>query len=217
LKILGQRGVNRLLERDGDRYRDHVHMRRLNDLLDDAENTIVRILSRREPLSVICHLDYNRDTLMFQYDERGCPFDALPTDFFMLHYGSPALDLSSFLYTSSSQRVREKHWDDLLDTYCTALAASVPPGVYVAGRPEIDAELAATAVNGFAKALTFLPYFLRSRSDELDSLMTRDDPVEYFLALGGDLATECLADIVQHLVDMSYTNVGRRDLHSDSA
>lgn len=215
LKILGQRGVNRLLERDGDRYRDHVHMRRLNELFDDAENTIAQMLNGREPLSVICHFDYQHNNLMFQYDEHGRPFDVLPVDFFMLHYGSPALDLSSFLYASSTQRLREKHWDDLLDTYCTALAASVPPGVYVPGRPEIDAELAATAVNGFAKALTGVPYLLRSRSDELDSLVTSDDPIEYFLALGGDLATECLADIVQHLVDMSYTNVGR-DLHSDS-
>ncbi|XP_022176945.1 uncharacterized protein LOC111038231 [Myzus persicae] len=207
LKSFGQRGMKLLLERDGDRYRDHVHMRRLNELFDDAKNTMMQTLKVREPFSVICHLDYHRDTLMFQYDECGRPFDALTIDFTMPHYGSPALDLSSFLYTSTAQQMRESHWDDLLDIYCSTLAKCVPPGVRVPNRAEIDAEMAATAINGLAKAFTGVPYFLRSRTDELDMLMTSDDPMDYFLALGGDVATECLADTVQHLVDMGYTDV----------
>jgi len=69
--------------------------------------------------------------------------------------------------------------------------------------------MAATAVNGLAKTLTSLPYMLRSRSIELDSLVTSDYPLDYFLALGGDMATEYLANVVQHLVDMGYTDVGR--------
>ncbi|XP_003243924.1 uncharacterized protein LOC100575630 [Acyrthosiphon pisum] len=207
LKVFGQRGINRLLERDGDRYRDHAHIRRLYEFFDDAENTLLQKLKSHGPLSVICHFDCHRDTLMFQYDENGRPFDVLPIDYFMLHYGSPALDLSSFLYISTTQRLRETHWDDLLDTYCAALATSVPPGVRIPGRTEIDAEMAATAVYGFTKALIVVPYMLRSRSDELDSLVTSDDPLDYFLALGGDMATECLADAMQHLVDMGYTDV----------
>jgi len=86
---------------------------------------------------------------------------------------------------------------------------SVPQGVRIPDRTEIDAEMAATAVNGLSKTLIGLPYMLRSRSDELDSLVTSDDPLDYFLALGGDMVTECLADAVQHLVDMGYTDVGR--------
>ncbi|XP_022176942.1 uncharacterized protein LOC111038229 isoform X2 [Myzus persicae] len=207
LKKCGRRGVERLLERNGNRYRDHPHLRLLNELFDDAENTLIQTMAAREPLSVICHCDYHRDTLMFQYDECGRPFDALTIDFFMLHYGSPALDLSSFLYMSTTQRMRETHWHDFMDTYCATLAASVPPGVHVPGRAEIDAEMAATAIYGLARASFCLPFMLRVRSDELDSLAMSDDPVDYFLALGGDLATECLADIVQHLVDMGYTNV----------
>lgn len=174
--MLGQRGINRLLERDGDRYRDHAHIRRLYKLIDDAENTLLQTLKSHEPLSVICHLDYHSNTLMFQYDESGRPFDVLPIDFFMPHYGSPALDLSSFLYISTTQRLRETHWDDFLDTYCSALATSVPPGVRIPCRAEIDAEMAATAINGLAKTLASLPYMLRSRSDELDSLVTSDNP-----------------------------------------
>lgn len=213
-KKCGKRGVNRLLERDRDRYQDHVQIHLLNELFDDADKTLMQTLKAQEPLSVICHGDYHRNTLLFQYDENGCPSDAITIDFSTLHYGSPALDLSSFLYMSTTQRMRESHWDDLLDTYCAALAASVLPGVRVPDRTEIDAEMAATAVNGFAKATFCLPFMFRYRSDTLDSLATSDDPMDYFLDLGGDMATECLADMVQHFIDMGYTDV-RRDVNSN--
>jgi len=213
-KKCGKRGVNRLLERDGERYQDHVLIRRLNELFDDAEKTLMQTLEAQEPLSVICNGDYHRDTLLFQYDEDGRPFDALVIDFYSIHYGSPALDLSSFLYMSTTQRMRELHWDDLLDTYCAALAASVQPDVPVPGRAEIDVEMAETAINAFAKVSLGLPYMLRDRSGTLESLATSDDPVDYFLELGGDIATECLADMVQHFVDMGYINA-RRDVNTN--
>jgi len=119
--------MDRLLKRDGDRYRNYEHIRRLGELFDDAQTMLMRALDAREPLSVICHGGWNRDTLLFQYDEHRRPFDATAIDYSTLHYGSPALDLSSFLYMSTTQPVREAHWDDLLDAYCVALAGSVRP------------------------------------------------------------------------------------------
>lgn len=204
-KKCGKRGMDRLLKRDGDIYRDHEHIRLLSELFDDAQTVLMRTLDAREPLSVICHGNWNRDTLLFQYDENRRPFDATAIDYSTLHYGSPALDLSLFLYMSTTQAVREAHWDDLLDAYCVALAASVPPGVRVPCRAEIDAELDEVAVNGLATASFILPFKMRNRSDQtLESLMTSDDPIEYFLALGGEVATEHLADVVKHFVDMGY-------------
>ncbi|XP_022176938.1 uncharacterized protein LOC111038227 isoform X2 [Myzus persicae] len=211
-KKCGKRGVDRLLERDGDKYRDHARIRRLNELLDDPDKTLMQTLHAREPLSVICHGDYHRNTLLFQYDDHGRPFDAIAIDFSTIHYGSPALDLSSFLYISTTQRMRELHWDDLLDIYCGALAKSVLPGVLVPSRAEIDAEVAEIAINAFAKASFYLPFMLcDTGSNSLDTLATSDDPVDYFLALGGDMATECIADMVQHFVSMGYTDVSRGD------
>lgn len=206
LKRMGKRGVDRLLERNGGRYRDHEQLRRLNKLFDDATDTLRRALCGREPLSVLCHGEYCRGNVMFQYDDCGRPFDALIVDFFESRYGSPALDLSLFLYTSTTQQVRETHWDDLLDVYCAALAASVPTGVRFPDRGELDAEMATSAIFGFAEASLILPYKLRENSDSLlGTVATSDDPVEYFLALGGDVGTDRLADLVQHMVDMAYT------------
>ncbi|XP_022176935.1 uncharacterized protein LOC111038226 isoform X2 [Myzus persicae] len=215
IKKCGKRGLGRLLERDADKYRDHVHIRLMNELLGDADKTFIQTLEAREPLSVVCQGDYLRYTLLFLYDEHGHPSDATSVDFGTVHYGSPALDLSSFLYMSTTQQMREAHWDDLLDAYCAALANAVQPGVRVPDRAEIDAEMAATAVNGFAKASFTLPFMLHDRSDSLDSLATSDDPADYFLALGGDVATECLADMVQHFVDMGYPDVRRDLVHSN--
>jgi len=206
LKRMGKRGVDRLLERDGGRYRDHEQLRRLNKLFDDSTNTLRRALGAHEPLSVLCHGEYCRGNVMFQYDDRGRPFDALIMDFFESRYGSPALDLSLFLYTTTTRQVREMHWDDLLDAYWAALNAAVPPGVRFPDRAELDAEMATCAIGGFLGASFILPCMLRDNSDSfLDSVATSDDPVDYFLVLGGDACTECLADLVQHMVDMAYT------------
>ncbi|XP_022176949.1 uncharacterized protein LOC111038236 [Myzus persicae] len=206
LKRMGKRGVDRLLERDGGRYRDHEQLRRLNRLFDDATGTLRRAMRRREPLSVVCHGQYGRGSVMFQYDDCGRPSDALIMDFFETRYGSPALDLSMFLFTTTTQKVRETHWDDLLNAYCAALTAAVPPGVRFPNRAELDSEMATSAIVGFVEASFILPYKLRDNSDPLlDAVATSDDPVDYFLALGGDECTNILADLVQHMVDMAYT------------
>jgi len=183
-------------------------LHRLNKLFDDATDTLQRAFCAHEPLSVLCHGEYSRGSVMFQYDDCGRPFDALIMDFFETRYGSPALDLSLFLYTTTTQQVRETHWNDLLDTYWATLAAAVPPGVRFPDRAELDAEMAAFAIVGFVGASVILPYKMRDNSDSLlDSVVTSDDPIDYFLVLGGNAGTECLADLVQHMVDMEYTQL----------
>jgi len=66
----GKRGMNRLLERAGEKYQGHEQMM---ELFDDVDNTLMRTLKAQEPLSVLCHGDYHSNTLLFQYDDHGCP------------------------------------------------------------------------------------------------------------------------------------------------
>jgi len=202
LKRIGKRGLDRLTERSGERYRDHELFRQLNELFDDLEGTLRLALRVREPLSVLCHGEYCHGSVMFQYDKCGCPFDALIMDFFNIRYGSPAPDLSLFLYKTTSQQMCRTHWDELWDAYCAALTA----GVRVPDPAELEAEMALCAIVVFATASFMLCYKLRDYSDPLlDSIATSDDPVEYFLALGGDAGTECISNMVQHMIDMAYT------------
>lgn len=39
----------------------------------------------------------------------------------MFYYSSVAIDLNYFLYTSPENEVRENHWDEMIDVYCSSL------------------------------------------------------------------------------------------------
>ncbi|XP_016659183.1 uncharacterized protein LOC100167634 [Acyrthosiphon pisum] len=205
LSRCSKRGVDQLLERSGDLYRDNDHLRRFNELVRDGENSLRRALVPREPFSVVCHGDFNRNNVLFQYDEAGLPVDVLLFDFGTPRYGSPALDLSFFLYMNTVQNLRESRWDDLLNAYCLTLREFVPPGIRVPNRAELDSEMSKCALYGFAHASFFLPYQLRET--DLEEEMDDEETLEWLLQLGGDIGSDLVADMVQHIVDMKYTNV----------
>ncbi|XP_027847192.2 uncharacterized protein LOC114127210 [Aphis gossypii] len=205
LKRFATRGINRLLERSGDLYRDNEHLQRFQKLIDDGDNLLRRTLKPREPFSVVCHGDFNRNNMFFRYDEAGIPVDVLLFDFGTSRYGSPALDLSFFLYMNTTQDMRERRWDDLLNEYCSVLAKSVPSGVLVSNRAKLDSEMAACAIFGFAHASFFLPCQIQPSSINPD--LDNEVRIKMMLQRGGDYGTEIVADLVQHIVDMGYTNV----------
>lgn len=190
----------------GDQYRDHKHLHRLMELIDDINNTLRRALDPRGTFSVMCHGDVNRNNMMFQYDQRSnIPVDTLLFDFGTPCYGSPALDLSFFLYFNTTQEMRENRWDDLLDAYCDSLAATVPSHIHVPSRSNLDAEMASSACCGFLKAVFFQPCQIQNG---LDQNKYRDIPLEKsILMVGGGAATEYMAHMIQHFVDMGYTKV----------
>lgn len=192
----GEQGAERLLARDGDRYRDNKHLQRFVQLIRDGYVSFQRATRPREPLSVQCHGDFNRNNLMFRYDEGGRrPVDTLMFDFGRPRYGSPALDLSYLLYMNTTQRMRETQWPNLLDAYCSELLAAVPPGVSVPDRTEMEAEMAMSAFFGVIISLFFQSYIITyNLKGKVDSAVC-------------DLMIEQKADMVQHIVDMGYTNV----------
>jgi len=107
---------------------------------------------------------------------------------------------------NTTQKMRESRWDDLLNTYCLTLAETVPSGVRVPNRAELDSEMAKCAYYGFAHASFFLPHQLGDNDiDVLD--FYSEETVKWFLQLGGDIGSDVVADIVQHIVDMKYTDL----------
>lgn len=202
LAINGKIGVNRLLERDGHRYRDNPHLRRFEELIADEDYALRKAFESREPMAVVCHGDFNRNNVLFRYGPDGRAVDAMPFDFAMAKYGSPALDLSFFVFMNTTKSMRDAHYDDLLDAYCTTLAAAVPPrsGVRVPNRTDLNAEMAISALSGFKFAAFFLPWLRTVRVDPLDRHL--DD---YSDMSAQDYGTEYVADMVQHIVDMGYT------------
>jgi len=66
--------------------------------------------------------------------------------------------------------------------------------------------MAMCAFFGFAHASFFLPHQLEANVIYNEEI-SEEENVEWLLKLGGDTGSDRVADIVQHIVDMKYTNV----------
>lgn len=173
------------------------------ELLADMKKTLRRVMEPTEPLSVLCHGDFNRNNLLFRYDEGGRPVDALAYDMATVRYGSPALDLSFFLYMNTDRRTRDDHWDVLLDAYCETLATAVGD-IPVPDRGRLDDEMREHSFYGLAHGSFFLRIMLEEQKPVDPSqfiIITKDELPKFLLSYGGDLATEWVADIIQHYLD----------------
>lgn len=207
LRVFGKRGLDRLLERDADKYRDHVHFQRFSELVNAGDQSLRRLMEAREPLSVLCHGEVCRDNVLFRYGITGRPIETLFFDLATARYGSPALDLSVLLYFNTTQDLRVARWDDLLGAYCTALAAAVPDNIRAPDRCELDAEMASAALYGFAQVAFFLLRQFGSCTGPQGAVTAEDYRAEHYSSVGGETGTELIADIVQHFVEMGYTNI----------
>jgi len=65
--------------------------------------------------------------------------------------------------------------------------------------------MAACAIFGFAHASFFVP--CQIEPSPIDPDLDDEVRIEMLLQKGGDYGTEIVADLVQHIVDMGYTNV----------
>ena len=97
----------------------------LNFLLENVVELITSSLRPSEPLSVLCHGNLVFNKIYFKYDSDNIPISVKFIDFQNVHYASPAVDLSVFLFLNTSSELREKHWNDLFTTYHTILIDSV--------------------------------------------------------------------------------------------
>lgn len=74
-----------------------------------------------EPLAVICHGDFLRNNVAFAYDIDGLATEAMLFDLQTFCYGSPMLDLCTFMEISTGYEIRQKHFDEIFETYYDAV------------------------------------------------------------------------------------------------
>nr|XP_024215545.1 uncharacterized protein LOC112210431 [Halyomorpha halys] len=84
------------------------------------------ISSPEEPYVVICHADFCNNNILYKFDENEKPIDCVFFDFQFSNYGSPAIDISFFLYLHTTAELREKYWDKILKLYWDTLRKRVP-------------------------------------------------------------------------------------------
>ncbi|XP_050443804.1 uncharacterized protein LOC126847537 [Adelges cooleyi] len=212
LRTLAMRGVRPLMERPG--Y-DDGRMDACLELLASAERNLRRVMRSDGRWSVLCHGGFCRDNLMFRYDVvTGRPTHVLPFDLAGIRCGSPALDLSFFLYMNTDNRLRENRWEDLLDVYHEAVSqVGAAEGVAVPVRDDLDAEMKTHALYGLAHVSYLLALTARVPDDhdmvseckrEFD-MATDQEKVNLSMDAGGQASTDLLMDVVKHIVDKGYT------------
>ncbi|XP_063704718.1 uncharacterized protein LOC134834102 [Culicoides brevitarsis] len=87
-------------------------------ITDNLYAKLVSMTHSTNEYSVICHGDCWTPNFLFKYGEDPTiPVCAKMIDFQLSRYASPALDISFFIYSCTTQELREKHYEDLLQAY----------------------------------------------------------------------------------------------------
>ncbi|XP_058825475.1 uncharacterized protein LOC131685632 [Topomyia yanbarensis] len=95
---------------------------KMNGLRNDFFGVLQNCMDteRAEPYAVLNHGDCWVNNLLFRYKD-GAPREVVLVDWQLARYGSPALDLLYFLFCCTDASFREKHYDEMIRIYYTAL------------------------------------------------------------------------------------------------
>lgn len=185
---------------------NHGRLDRLRALLDGDSDTMAELLRPREPRAVLCHGDYCRNNLLFRYDATGRPVDAVALDPAQARYASPAVDLSFFLYMNTSAADRAARWDDYVAAYVAGVAAVCPADAPLRTAADVDEEMRAHGLYGYAHCSFFLPAMVDDHTLDVRMLSTcsHEERVRLVNGSGGAEADRALVAIVRHMVDREY-------------
>ncbi|XP_055608267.1 uncharacterized protein LOC129755674 [Uranotaenia lowii] len=97
-----------------------TYLEQLHKLLHDSWSLQRKCVVAREPLAVICHGDYLRNNMAFQFEDHQNPENptkVMMFDFQTLRYASPMIDFAVFIANSTGCDVRNSHFDTIFKTY----------------------------------------------------------------------------------------------------
>lgn len=100
------------------------YAKRIEDILKNKYQHLLTFLKPREPFSTLTHGELWTNNMMFSYSKDE-PVSVKFLDFQTCRYGSPALDINYFLYTSTTALVRGRHMDEFLRTYHRSLVRTL--------------------------------------------------------------------------------------------
>lgn len=136
-------------------------------LLEPAE-FLKSLFSDENELAILCHGDFNRNNLMFLYNNDAMPIGVKLIDLQTPRYGSPVIDISFFAYLNSKPEMRLVHWDRLYTEYFTYLTTHLHHELQVEQLPECftldrwKQEYSRYAIYGFFIASFFLRVMMSS-------------------------------------------------------
>ncbi|GAB0091536.1 uncharacterized protein DMENIID0001_063910 [Sergentomyia squamirostris] len=182
---------------------------------------ILDLLRRDDkPYSVIQHGDYNRNNVLFRYDETTKkPLEMRMIDFQEVRYGSPAFDLSFFLYMNTSAAIREQSWEELLQYYHSNLLKCLKEildcnetddRLQVYSYEAFKQHFSRFAIYGVFISAHFLPWMDCSEeecerlSHHFETDMKSQEFWDISMIAGGDKSNEKILSVAKHASNMGY-------------
>lgn len=180
----------------------------------DLYDKMVYFTHTRNQNSVINHGDCWMPNFLFRYDSSGVPVETKVIDFQLARYSSPALDISFFVYSCTSQQLREEHYEDLLKAYHNSLSdmlrdlGSNPDELF--SYSDLQKELHEFARFGVGMGIESIPFSLLDENDvpDLDQIKgTEAVPIDQVWVLKNIKTQEGkrrLTDMFKHAIDCGY-------------
>ncbi|XP_058452726.1 uncharacterized protein LOC131431180 [Malaya genurostris] len=176
---------------------------------------------KRDEYSVILHGDYNRNNVLFKY-ENGKPTDLRMIDFQENRYGTPSIDLTFFMCMSMPTGLRERLWNPLLKQYHDSLIMTLT-GILKC-KPD-DQRLEPYTFENFQKHLSkfglyggivaahFLPWMICPEEEcaQLSFHFAKDlnspEMKHWTMVCGGEAVDKRLVEIFRHLSQQGYFSI----------
>ncbi|XP_067004299.2 uncharacterized protein [Anabrus simplex] len=120
---------------------------------------------------VLTHGDCWINNYLFKYSSVGEPTDVRFVDFQLSRLGSPAMDLTYFLYSSSQNEVRASHLDEVLKMYHTQLCETLGAlgcSTDVFSFQDLKNEMKRVALYGLFAATSILPIVVADAEETPD-------------------------------------------------
>lgn len=197
-------------------------VRRLNVLLEDTVGLIRKLLIPKEPLAVLCHGNFNMRNILYRYDANNKPIAVKFIDFQDVHYASPAIDLTVFLFLSASPELRAESLDDLICIYHQSLLKAMSEFLDCPeedllteyGADAFKDEFAKHAVYGYILTAAYVISAVSTPvkigkvfemfDDGIPSREDIDECIRNNLKLEGEEVTYRLVCLIKELVDKGY-------------
>nr|XP_019565410.2 uncharacterized protein LOC109433437 [Aedes albopictus] len=204
---------------DSDQFK--TNMTKLRSKYEEQPIQLMQKFLERNEFSVILHGDYNRNNVMFKY-ENGKPVDLRMFDFQENRYATPSIDLSFFMCMSMPTGFREQFWTPLLKYYHDSLMDTL---VDILKCERTDARLETYSYENFMKhmgkfglyggfiAAHFLPWMLCSEEEcaQLAHHFVKDlnsaDMKHWTRVSGGEAVDKRLIEIFRHLSQLGYFSI----------
>ncbi|KAF4522620.1 hypothetical protein B566_EDAN003602 [Ephemera danica] len=170
------------------------------------EMQMALIHSRNSATDVLCHGDFCRNNVLYQYNSDGAPIDSKLIDFATMRESSPGADLSFFLYMSVSEEAIEgSGFRQLLSRYHSGLISALkqldgPPDPWHGDLEALEREVGRYALFAYCICSFFLPVMMvDGASFSIEDLVNvpPEEQNRRNLEMGGEIVTQRIANILR--------------------